>query len=196
LPFSTAAGPDHVCGDCIGGKRPFARARSVFFYKGPVRDLVHGLKYQCRVELARPLGSLMFHLLLRYWKPDQFDLAVPVPLHWRRERRRTYNQTWLLMRSWKEAAAGAGLAGLPFAIEKRALSRMRPTRPQAGLSRAQRRENISQAFEVSRPEMVKNKRILVVDDVMTTGATVEACCRCLLQGGASQVDVLVLARAG
>ncbi len=196
LPFATAAGPGHLCGDCIGAGRPFEKARAVFTYQGPVRELVRGLKYHGRTDLARPLGRLMLDTLRCYWDLGEFDLAVPVPLHRRRERRRTYNQAWLLLRGLKRAAAGQGLANLPFAIEKGVLSRRRPTRPQAGLSRSRRRENIRRAFEVCRPDLVRGRRVLLADDVMTTGATAEACCRCLLRGGAEKVDVLVLARAG
>ncbi len=192
-PFPSAAGCDHLCGACITTGRPFGKARSVFVYQGPVRALIHDLKYHGQVKLARPLGRLLFQALRRYWALEDFDLAVPVPLHSSRERRRTYNQAWLLLQNMHRAAVAEGLAGLPFAIGKQ-LRRCRPTRPQAGLSRSRRRENIGRAFEVVRPDLIKGRRVLLVDDVMTTGATVEGCCRRLLQSGAANVDVLVLAR--
>ncbi len=196
LPFGSTVGPDHLCGDCIARGRPFAKARSVFSYQGPVRGLVHSFKYGGRVELAWPLGKLMLQTLVRYWDPGRIDLAVPVPLHKSKERRRTFNQSWLLLRTWKKVVAETDLRGMPFAIDRRVLVRCRATGPQAGLNRRQRLKNIERAFEVTRPGLIKGKRILLVDDVMTTGATAEACCRCLLQGGAARVDVLVLARRG
>jgi ComF family protein len=124
---------------------------------------------------------------LRFWDADTVDLLVPVPLHVTRLRERGFNQAFLLITKW------AKHEGLCF--DGMSLCRRRRTDPQTGLSRQERGRNIRKAFAVRKPETIQGKRILLVDDVYTTGATVNACARILLEVGAATVDVLTLARA-
>jgi ComF family protein len=119
---------------------------------------------------------------------DEADLVVPVPLHWRRLWQRRFNQAATLGQA---LARGAGIAFDPLI-----LARVKPTRPQVGLSRSQRRENLQGAFRVTddaRPKLAR-KRVLLVDDVLTTGSTANAAARVLLRAGAASVDVLAFAR--
>ncbi|HWB98813.1 MAG TPA: ComF family protein [Bryobacteraceae bacterium] len=132
--------------------------------------------------LARPLGKLLAMALPR---ERTFDVVAPVPLHWRRRWRRGFNQSELLAREI------ARRWSVP--VENLA-RRSRATLTQAGLSNAARRENVSRAFAVPRPRGVEGRRILLVDDVMTTGATASACALALKRAGARSVNLLTLAR--
>jgi ComF family protein len=166
----------------------FARARAVALYNDVARSLVHRLKYEDRVDLAGVMGRMMTgsgRALIA-----DADCVVPVPLHrWRLWRRR-FNQAALLGRV---IAKGAGL---PF--EPSVLIRIRATRSQVGLSRAARAQNLSGAFRVSAAQAhcIQGRRVLLIDDVMTTGATGNAASRALLRGGAASVDLLTFALVG
>ena len=157
-------------------------------YDDVARGLVHRLKYEDRHDLARPMARMMAGAgrdLIA-----QADCIVPVPLHrWRLWRRR-FNQAALLARP---LADGAGLPFLPNALIRR-----RATRSQVGLSRAGRAENLSGAFHVPPAEAyrIAGLRVLLVDDVRTTGATANAAARALLRGGAASVDLLTFALVG
>jgi ComF family protein len=166
----------------------FARARAVALYDDVARRLVHRLKYEDRLDLAGVMARMMAasgRTLIA-----EAECLVPVPLHHGRLWRRRFNQAAIL---GQRIAAGAGL---PFAPT--ALARVRATRPQVGLSRAARAENLSGAFRV--PEVqahrIRGRRILLVDDVTTTGATGNAAARALLRGGAKSVDLLTFALVG
>ena len=171
------------CGLCRAGARGFNTAYCFGAYEGALRDLIHLLKYQGMHPLARPLGGLLAKAIPI---DAAFDLAVPMPLYWTRRWRRGFNQALLLAREV------ARRRGLPLA---RAVRRVRDTRSQTGLSPAQRRENVAGAFRVSRPASVRGKRILLIDDVMTTGATGAACALALGRAGARSVTLATLARA-
>ncbi|HMN85673.1 MAG TPA: ComF family protein, partial [Bauldia sp.] len=160
--------------------------RAVAAFDDVARRLVHGLKYRDRTELARWMGAWMARAgteLLR-----DADLVVPVPLHRRRLWWRKFNQSAAL------ADGVASAAGRRFAPS--ALVRVKATRQQVGLSGAERDRNVAGAFRVN-PDArgeIAGRRVLLVDDVYTTGATVKAATRALLRSGASAVDVLVFAR--
>jgi ComF family protein len=154
-------------------------------YAGTLREAVHRFKFGGALALDRPLGGLLAARLaaeMPLWRPE---LVVPVPLHRRRLGERTYNQSLLLARElarqWR------------VAVPARLLLRTRPTPPQQGLTAAQRRRNLKGAFALRRP--LGGERVLLVDDVLTTGATARECARMLLAGGAGEVAVAVLARA-
>jgi ComF family protein len=154
-----------------------------------MRAAIHALKYGGRPVLAAPLGQLLAEegaeavpVALRDWA----DGVLPVPLHPARRAERGFNQAELLA---APCAARWGVRMLP-----RALVRARPTLPQADLDAAARRANVRDAFRVSRPGEVRGRRVLLVDDVLTTGATVGAAAGALLAAGAAAVGVLTLAR--
>jgi len=169
-------------------------ARAAGVYEKGLLKAVHCLKYKGRIELARPLGRLLFSNFQRYWTPDEFDLLLPVPLHRRRIRKRGFNQSLLLLREWPaHMEAARGDAG-SIRIAPQLLARTKPTPSQTGLGRKARRKNLRGAFTVTIPRQVKKMRILLVDDVYTTGATADACAGALRRAGAARVDVLTLAR--
>jgi len=172
-----------LCALCRLGLRGFDAAYSAGAYEGVLRELVHLFKYGRVKSLARPLGE---RLALAIPREARFEVIVPVPLHWRRRLTRGFNQARLLAR------AVARRYAVPVAS---VLRRRRRTDSQAGLTHAQRRANVSGAFAVRRPEQVRGRRVLLVDDVMTTGATAAACAVALKRAGASYVAVLTLARA-
>jgi ComF family protein len=153
-------------------------------FEEPLRELVHLFKYAGVTALARPLGRLLRRALPR---DRRFDLIVPTPLHWRRRWTRGYNQAMLLAR---ELAPTLGLKPV------NALRRTRATSTQTGLSRTARRANVAGAFTVWDASLVRGRRVLLVDDVMTTGATLRACAAALKRAGAQSVSIAVLARAG
>ena len=153
-------------------------------FEGPLRQAIHHLKYSGRSSLAEPLGNFMS----AYWRagPLPADLIIPVPLHAARWRERGYNQSMLLARQLSRAS------GLPLVEE--ALTRIRATAPQITLNAAEREANVSGAFE-ARADLVHGRRVLLVDDVCTTGATLAAGSHALKQAGATTVWGLTLARA-
>jgi len=172
------------CGRCAQARPAFAGTRSLYLFQGPVREAVHALKYNHLSALARPMGELM----AAYLKTEELpvDLVVPVPLFGRRQRLRGYNQSALLAREL------ARLDGLPLA--ERGLSRRRDTPPQARSVDAEaRRRNVAGAFAAD-GRRVEGRGVLLVDDVMTTGATLDACAQALRQGGAASVWALTFAR--
>ena len=162
-------------------------ARAVGVYDQSLRTAIQALKFKAGVQLAKPLGCMLYQTFRRYWSPGEIDLIAPIPLHRRRFRQRGFNQAYLLIANWPMRGETE--------IVRDLLVRQRATPPQTGLDRRQRRINIKNAFAVRRSGQSAGKRVLLVDDVLTTGATAEACARVLLKDGARQVDVLTLARA-
>jgi ComF family protein len=187
-PFEFAADPDSRCGPCLADPPPFSRARTVMQYDDASRGMLLAFKHGDRTDaadgFARWLGRAGAELLTGPGEP----LLVPVPLHrWRLFARR-YNQSALLALA---LARQSGLTAVPDLLVRR-----RSTPSQGGLSRSGRARNVAGAFTI-RPRhrsTVTGRRIVLVDDVLTTGATVRECTRVLLHAGAIQVDVLTLAR--
>jgi ComF family protein len=174
---------DGRCGLCRRGLTGYDAAYAFGSYEGTLRKLIQLFKYGRISTLARPLGNM---LRLAVPRDCGFDLVVPMPMHWRRRWQRGFNQAALL----------ADTLGTRLHLPVRAsIKRAKSTPPQAGLTSAQRRANVSGAFRVSRPESVRGKRVLLVDDVLTTGATAGACARALKRAGATHVAVLTVARA-
>lgn len=185
-PFAVDLGQPLLSPAAIADPPVFGRARAVAEYDGTASLLVHRLKYGDRLELARALGTMMTRAGAELLA--EADVIVPVPLHrWRLWRRR-FNQAMALA---TRISAESGVPCDPFL-----LARVKRTRRQVGLTRAQRQENLQGAFRAP-PEArarLKGKRVLLVDDVLTTGATANAASRALLRGGAAAVDILAFAR--
>ena len=150
-------------------------------------EAIHLFKYGKKTALAKPLSELAREAFFQFWPRHSIDLVVPVPLHVKRLRERGFNQAYLLVRTWAKKEG--------VQVDSLALRRHRYTEPQTVLTRADRIKNTRQAFSLRHPESVKGKKILLVDDVYTTGATVNECARVLMNGRAESVDVLTLARA-
>lgn len=171
------------CPLCRYGLSEYDAAFAYAAYDGKIRDLIHMFKYGGVQELAQPLGRMIVAGLPL---GIPFDAIVPMPMHWLRQLLRGYNQAELLAR------AVARHTGLPLL---NALRRTRAVAPQAGLTRAQRRVNARGSFACRQPQAVTGKKILLVDDVLTTGATARAAAGALKKAGAARVTVLALARA-
>ena len=184
-PFAIDVGGEILSPAAIATPPPFARARAAVAYDGVARTLVHRLKYGDRLDLA-PLLARMMRRAGRDVLKDA-DLLIPVPLHRGRLWRRRFNQAAAL------ADALARLTGVPS--DPHLLRRVKPTRSQVGLTRPQRKLNLSGALRVPKPlrARVKGRKVVVVDDVLTTGSTAEAAARVLRRAGAARVDVIAFA---
>ena len=184
MPFVSQEGADHLCSRCIGKAPAFDTARAVGIYAGALKQAIHLFKYNSRSLLAAPLGTVLAQQgrgLLEH----EHDVIMPVPLHARRIRQRGFNQSLVLARQvgklWDVAVAAEGL------------ERTRWTDPQTMLHERQRLRNVRDAFSC-RATAVEKKSILLVDDVYTSGSTVNECAKVLKRNGARRVDVLTLAR--
>jgi ComF family protein len=193
--FKSRQGENRICEDCISSPKRFRVARAPVVYDRALMSLIHSFKYRGKIQLANPLGGLLYHAFQRWWDADGIDMVIPVPLYGSRFKRRGYNQAFLLIEHWRKMAAELtmDIAGLRF--DNNILARNRSTAPQTGLGRDERRTHMKNAFHVRQADSIRGMRILLVDDVYTTGATVNECARELLNNGARFVDVLTVARA-
>ncbi len=194
IPFAGRYGTDHLCGACEKEPPHFEKARSTGAYQGALRCLIHWLKYRTHVQVAQPLGGLLWETFLRHWRPEEIDLIVPVPLHRGRLRERGFNQAHQLIRKWPALAARTGFDRIAQRLGPELLRRCRPTIPQTGLDRTQRKTNLAQAIAVADGVRLAGQNVLLVDDVLTTGTTADQCAAVLLSAGARAVHVLTLAR--
>lgn len=172
------------CAACAEEPPPWRQVRAPFRYTAPTDEIIHRMKYEGLFALCRPLAELMALHWPSWAEPP--DLIVPIALHPRRERRRGYNQAALL------SGHLARVVGCEW--DGQALQRVRHTAPQVGLNATERRENVQAAFRAA-PERVAGRRILLIDDVFTTGATMTAAAQALLAAGAAGVSGYCLARA-
>lgn len=183
IPFVSQEGADHLCGRCMENAPAFDAARATGVYAGPLRQAIHLLKYTSRPLLAAPLGMLLAQQG-RGLLDQEHDLIMPVPLHKRRVRQRGFNQSLALAREvgkrWGIAVAAEGL------------ERVRWTDPQTMLHERQRLRNVRDAFRCT--AAVEKKKILLIDDVYTSGSTANECAKVLKRNGARRVAVLTLAR--
>lgn len=186
-PFASAIAlkhsPHHLCGACRLRRPAYTRAWSLYPYVPPLQDAIRLFKYHGKVALAPALGELM---CAAGHPPQEVDLLIPVPLHSSKLREREFNQSFLLADQLNR------LLHVPLSYDN--LIRVRRTEPQTQLSRSERLKNLRRAFAVVRPDEVKSKRILLVDDVLTTGTTVSECAKTLRKAGAADVYVGTLAR--
>jgi len=187
LPCAGAFTTEFVCANCHDMRLHFSGARSATVATGLVREAIHRFKYQRHLWFEAFLADLLTREL-RPWLADtgRWDYLVPVPLHPRREREREFNQSARL------AAAVSRTTAIPCL--PRVLRRRRETESQTELSREQRAANMRKAFAIGRPFPLNGKRVILIDDVFTTGATTNACARVLRGAGAAEVCVWTVAR--
>jgi ComF family protein len=186
IPFAYDPGPGILSLEAIADPPAYRKARAAARYDDVARALVHSLKYGDRLDLAPALGRWMAGAGREILA--EADALVPVPLHWRRLWARRFNQSAALA---KEISRENGIV-----LMQEVLQRVKPTPQQVGLSRPERERNVQGAFRVPAHARgdVSGRRLILVDDVLTSGATVDACARSLLRAGAAHVDVLVFAR--
>ena len=182
-PISLEHSPGHLCGACRLRRPSYTRAWSLYPYVPPLQDAIRLFKYHGKIALVTALGDLMCAAVRL---PMDVDLLMPVPLHPSRLREREFNQSFLLADRLNRVLR------LPLSYDN--LIRVRRTEPQTQLSRSARLKNLRRAFAVVRPDEVREKRILLVDDVLTTGTTVNECAKTLRKAGAADVFVGTLAR--
>ena len=182
--ITLAYAPGHVCASCRLHPPAYTRAWALYAYEPPLQDAIQLFKYHGKVVLAKHLGTLLERSagLL-----PPVDMLMPVPLHTDRLRDRGYNQALLLADRLNRRL------DVPISYDN--LIRRRATRPQTELTRKARMKNLRRTFALLRPEQVKDKRVLLVDDVMTTGTTVNECAKTLRKAGAGPVSACTIARA-
>src|SRR5713226_4925451 len=190
-PIESVAGGAERCARCLAQRPHYRIARTIARYRTTAEDepgslpaLIRRHKYGLDQSVGRALAEFFGDELPL--KADDYDVVVPVPLHWRRLWWRGFNQAALL--------AGEVATRLRLPLDTTSMTRRRRTAPQTARHHDERIKNVRRAFAVTHPERVKNRRVLIVDDVMTTGATVDECARVLVAAGAARVDVFTLAR--
>lgn len=184
-PFASRKGISHICSDCLHGKNKFVKSRAVFEYNGTIAGLIQQFKFHDRVDLSSLFVSGLVHAYTRDFDGDGISAVIPVPLSVKRLRKRSYNQTKVL------ADALSGKLAIP--CFPRLLEKIKETPPQSTLNAAMRHENVRNAYRAHEARFLKGKKVLLVDDVITTGATINACTSALRRAGVRQVFVLALA---
>ncbi|MCB9479815.1 MAG: ComF family protein [Deltaproteobacteria bacterium] len=174
------------CGDCSREKPAYDMLRAPYLYTGALRRAILQFKFERQTAYTRGLAGLLATVHGLGIDLDDYDLAMPVPLHRMRLRRRGYNQALLLGRRL--------LARVDLPLRHDVLARVKNTTPQPGLSMRQRRLNVKDAFQVLRPDAVVGRKVLLIDDIVTTGATMDACAKALKAAGAERVDGIAVAR--
>jgi ComF family protein len=185
LPFDFDLGEGAICGACTAAKPLYHKALSVFSYDQNSKSLLQGLKYQDKTHLAPYLAKLLYGISHDMLKDA--DILVPVPLNKIRLLSRLYNQSSLLCLYLRKLTN--------IAFEPNILIRSKNSVSQTGLSKKKRLKNVKGAFVANAKYHIEGKNIILVDDVITTGATIEACTKELLKAGAAKVSVLSVARA-
>lgn len=173
------------CGECLSSERPFEMARFAALYTGELRKAVIRFKFYGALHLAGPLSTILMETFFRYYRHMQFDAIVPVPIHPRRLLARGFNQVVVL------AEKLSAHTGIP--VDRTSFCKVIDTPPQVGLSRTERTNNLKQSLKVCRPDRIRGKSVLLLDDVATSGATINESARRLKRSGASRICALVLA---
>ncbi len=185
-PVAGAVDHDFICYSCSSEKPAYDGARSAARYDGVVGEALRQLKYGKALWLAPDLAELLHNCLAAEYPAHRFDYVVPVPLHHLRRRDRGYNQAAVLAHALGRRIGSPSMPGL--------LKRIRPTATQTNLTAKERLSNVGNAFQYKKRKRLAGRRILLVDDVMTTGATVNVCAKALKKGGAASVHVITVAR--
>jgi ComF family protein len=186
LPFQGDITVAFECANCHDQQLHFRAARAAVELTGPLQEIVHRYKYNHAAWFEPFLANLLITHAQPVLAQSQWDYIVPIPLHWLKLRERSFNQSLRLARHLSRAT------GIP--VHNRLLKRTQPTSTQTRLSRAERTENVKRAFAYRGGKKLSGEKIILLDDVLTTGATASACAKLLVQNGASVVDVWTVAR--
>ncbi len=187
LPFPETEGANHLCEDCILSLPPFSMARSLGKYEAALLDTIHLFKYHGKISAGEDMGRMMAKACYDSLVIENYSLIIPVPLHLKRLKERGFNQSLVLARQISKRFS--------IPIDFIALRRKIHTEAQVSLSGQQRMTNVRGAFEVADRSRIEGKKILLIDDVYTTGSTAKECSKILMKNGAKEVAVLTLARA-
>lgn len=175
-----------VCGQCLGGKHSFDRAFFCCNYDGLIKELIHNFKYENKKYLSFLFDRLMATFVKEHMDINAFDVVVPVPLHRGKLQQRGFDQALLLSENISDT--------FNIKLSRGALTRKKDTKQQTFLDREQRRQNVRGAFAIKNEGAFKKKRVLLIDDVFTTGSTANECADILKKSGAQSVNLLTLAR--
>jgi len=186
VPFPSTSGTDHPCENCVRKMPWYNLMRAPYVYAGPLMNAIHRFKYNAETHLASPLGGLLSAFAKTLLPCPKEFVTVPVPLHKHRLRERGFNQSLLL--------AKVVSSGLETSLDFLSLIRKKDTISQTGLGGKERRSNVTNAFSVTSAAMFRGKKVLLIDDVLTTGCTLNECARTLKKSGALEVVCLALAR--
>ena len=187
ISFSDSPAESHLCGDCLEKRPYFSCARGVFSYESIILNAIHQFKYKSNISIGEMLASFMADFSFPDIDFADYSLMIPVPLHIKRLRERGFNQSLILARAIGEKQQ--------IPVNFSLLKRHKFTLTQTGSNKKERKQNIKDAFEVSDQKKISGKNIILVDDVYTTGATINECAKTLIKaGGARKISVLTLAR--
>ena len=186
MAFFDSPAPDHLCGNCLENKPYFSLARAVASYETLILDAIHQFKYGHNISTGTALASFMAEFCFPDFDFTDYSLILPVPLHIRRLRERGFNQALILAKAIGEKHS--------IPVNFSLLKRRKFTLTQTGLDKKEREKNIRGAFAVTDNAKTEGKNIILIDDVYTTGATINQCAKTLIKAGAGKVAVLTLAR--
>lgn len=186
LPFEGDITVAFECSNCRDQQLHFRSARAAVEFTGLVKEVIHRYKYSHATWFEPFLAQMLRERAAPSLAEERWDFIVPIPLHWRKWRERSFNQSERLARQLGKAT------GIP--VRPKLLKRILPTRTQTRLTRAERTENVKRAFAYRSHEKLEGARVVLLDDVLTTGATASACAKLLMQNGAAVVDVWTVAR--
>jgi ComF family protein len=184
--FPNSPAESHLCGDCLEKKPYFSYARAIFSYENIILNSIHQFKYKNNISEGEILASFMAGFSFPDIDFADYSLIIPVPLHVKRLRKRGFNQSLILARAIAEEQK--------IPVDFSLLKRHKFTLTQTGSNKKERKQNIKGAFEVSDKKKISGKNIILIDDVYTTGATVNECAKTMIKAGAQRVSVLTLAR--
>ncbi len=179
------SGADGLCGRCLTHPGRYERARYGVEYTGPLRDALIRFKFSGALHTGKGLGEILVGAFHRNFAPEEFDVILPVPLYPTRLAARGFNQVVVLAERLSPAT------GIP--LDRTSFKKIRDTPPQVGLPRTERVKNLRGSFRVSRPDRIRERSVLLIDDVATTGSTVAEAAKTIARAGASRVTALVLA---
>jgi ComF family protein len=192
--FVSREGGDHVCGKCQKNPKYFTTARAAVIYDDLIMNAIIQFKYKGKTKLAKPLGRVLLFAFIRHFSKQDLDMVIPVPLYPKKIRQRGFNQVFLMIHDWETQFSAYGYKS-PIKVCKNILHKSRHTNSQTGLNQNKRISNVKNTFKIKKQSVISGKNILLVDDVYTTGSTVNECARILKKEGANRIDVLTLARA-
>ncbi len=192
--FNQNFNENHVCEACIKTPLKVEKVRAAAEYKGIIKDAIPLFKYSSKLAAAKVFELLLFQTFLTHYEKSDIDLIIPMPLHKTKLRERGFNQAFLLIRNFVKLYQQYYKQAPLWKIDTLSLARIKKTKPQTGFDIEQRKNNLKKAFKVVDQKKIKNKNILLIDDVFTTGATCNEAAVELLKNGVNKVEVLVLAR--